>query len=184
MVARTRLNTSMRDQLIAFSKKVVDPRKEKKALDAAYAKAKPLAIKAIAAKYPHKDMAVLSKYGLSEKEESVRISCGSIVVEFKFREGDEATTPRRYGNEIFMGDEATGVAIDEWASAYKAFNEERKRRLEAYFALIHGSTYLDQVTAAWPEADGIVQPNKLPIALNPEQIALIKGDVRERKLAA
>jgi hypothetical protein len=185
VAARIRLNSSNRDELIKFADTIVEPKKERKALDAAYAKAKPLVTKAVGAKYPPRDMAVLRKYGLATSDQKVKLSCpnGSFV-QFIFNEGDAPDTADRYDSAAFLADEATADAVEAWVDATAKHSTERRARVNAYRALIQGSTFLDQVTGVWPEAEGLIQPNRLPIALGPEQIAIIKGDVRERKVAA
>lgn len=185
-MAKRRLMQWMRDSLKGHANTVVVPPKERKALDAAYRKAEPLVLAMVAKRFPPAEMKVLAKYGCTAALTKVRVQLpNGAVLQFEF-DGERAPkTPDTYSyrNTMFVADATTGAAIERWEAAVKAYEEERQKRLAAYKALIDGASYIEDVIDVWPEAAGVLPAGSPPIPLGPEQIALVKADLRERKAA-
>lgn len=185
-MAKRRLLQWMRDRLNAHADKVVLPVKEKKALDGTYAKAAPLVIAVVIKRYPVADMKILQKYAAGKQRDKIKLQFpNGVVTEFSFEAGKGPYTSceNGYSGPIFLADAATASAVDKWEVARGEYNEERKKRLAAYQALIAGSGYVEDITSVWPEVNGILPAGSPPIPLGPEQIALVKADQRERKAA-
>lgn len=185
-MARVRLTSSMRSRLNELAGKTVEPKKERRALDAAYAKAEPFVRKIVEAMFPPHEMRILQKYKSAGTNKGVKVAFPNASVDkFDFEPDRAPLVPNGYDfhNQIYLADEVAAAAVEAWRDAVTAYTTERKTRLDAYYALIAGSTFLDEITAIWPEAEGAIPSNNLPIALNPEQIALVRSDVRERKAA-
>lgn len=184
-MAKRRLLQWMRERLNGHAEKVVLPAVEKKALDAAYKKAETHVRAAVQKKYPPADMRVLEKYKATNKCCQVNFTFpNGVVTQFSFS-GDErplvpGSAPYR---EMYLADAATAAAVEKWIAARDAYTAERKKRLEAYRALTLGASHVEDILAVWPEAAGVLPAGSLPIALGPEQIALVKADQRERKAA-
>lgn len=184
-MAKRRLLQWMRDRLNSHADKVVLPVAEKKVLDAAYKRAEALARSAVQKKYPPADMRVLEKYKCVSREVSIKFQLpNGVVTQFMFNGDDRLAIPSSWSyNEIFLADTATANAIEKWTTARDAFKTERTKRLTAYKALIDGSGYVEDIAEFWPEAKAILPAGSPPIPLGPEQIALVKADLRERKAA-
>ena len=186
MANRVRLLQWMRSRLNELADKIVEPKKEKRVLEAAYGKAEPLVRKIVETMFPPREMRVLQKYKAASGYKDVKVAFpNGSVEEFVFASDAAPTVPSDYDSrrQIYLADERAAAAVEAWRDALTAYIGERKTRLAAYHALIAGSSYLDEITLIWPEAEGAIPSNNLPIALNPEQIALVKSDVRERKAA-
>lgn len=184
-MAKRRLLQWMRDRLSAHAEKVVIPAAEKKTLDAAYAKAAPLVTATVAKKYPPSDMKVLRKYSAGSQHDSIKLQFPSgVVTEFKFEKDEGPYTARAsYDDRIFLADAPTTAAVEKWEAARDAYVTERKKRMTAYRALIDGASTVEDIVDVWPEVKGILPAGSPPIPLGPEQIALVKADLRERKAA-
>lgn len=185
-MAKRKLLQWMREQLKEHAKKVVTCSSEKKALDTAYNRALPLVTKIVTDKFPPAEMKIVSKWkGASfEHEAKLSIPSGS-VVKFDFEKGDAPLRPDGYqfGNQIFIAAAPIAAAVEKWLDARTAYLAERKKRLDAYRAMIDGSSTVEDLIAVWPEAAGVLPAGSPLIALGPEQIAIIKADLRERKAA-
>lgn len=182
-MAKRRLLQWMRERLNAHADKVVVPIKAKKILDAAYKKTEPLVFAAVAKRYPTADMKVLRKYECAAQEEKVRVQFpNGVVTQFEFERERGPYTPG-HRSIMFLVDSATAAAVDKWETARGDYNEERKRRLAAYYALVNGAGYVEDIVDVWPEVKDILPAGSPPIPLGPEQIALVKADMRERKAA-
>lgn len=184
-MAKRKLLQWMRERLSSHAEKVVLPVKEKKALDAAYAKAAPLVLAVVAKRFPVADMKVLLRYESGGKSQKAKLQFpNGVVTEFTFADDQGPVTPNNnsYGR-IYLTDAPTAAAVDRWEVARGEYNEERKKRLAAYGALIAGAGYVEDITDVWPEVKGILPAGSPPILLGPEQIALVKSDLKERKAA-
>lgn len=181
-MAKRRLLQWMRERLSGHADKVVLPVKEKKALDAAYAKAAPLVRGVIAKRYPPADMKVLQRYEAGKQRDEFKLQFpNGVVTQFTFDDGDGPYTAScGYSSPMYLADAPTAAAVDRWEVARGEYNEERKKRLAAYGALIAGAGYVEDITDVWPEVAGILPAGSPPIPLGPEQIALVKSDLKER----
>lgn len=185
-MAKRRMLQWMRDRLISHADKVVLPAIEKKALDAAYKKAVPRVVAVVEKKFPPADMKILMKWGCTTDCGAAKVQYPTgVVTEFKFQDGDkpQCVGGYEYRNQMYLVDATTAAAVDAWRAAHEAFETERKRRLVAYGALINGASNVEDLTDVWPEAKGILPLGSPPIPLGPEQIALVKSDMKERKAA-
>lgn len=184
-MAKRRLLQWMREQLSAHANKVVIPVKEKRALEAAYAKAEPLVLAVVAKRYPAADMKVLAKYECASPDARVKLQFpNGVVTEFEFEKdrGPITANTSSYGR-IFLTDAKTAEAVEKWETTRDDYAAERKRRLAAYAVLIAGAGHVEEVIEAWPEAKGILPAGSPPIPLGPEQIALVRADQKERAAA-
>lgn len=184
-MAKRKMLQWMRERLQSHAEKIVQPAAEKKALEAAYSKALPLARALFQKKYPPADMRVLLKYKTAHPQGSIKMQFpNGVVTHFLFYSDDQPIAPdvNRY-DEIFLADAALASAVEKFQAASEAYVAERKRRLAAYRALTLGASYVEDVIEVWPEASGVLPVDSLPIPLGPEQIALVKADQRERKAA-
>lgn len=185
MAAKRRLLQWMRERLSSHADKVVLPAKELKALEAAYAKAAPLVLAVVAKRFPVADMKVLLRYESGSKCQKTKLQFpNGVVTEFTFADGEGPITPNNnsYGR-MYLADAATATAVDKWELTRGEYDEERKKRLAAYGALIAGASYVEDITDVWPEVKGILPAGSPPIPLGPEQIAMVKSDLKERKAA-
>lgn len=184
-MAKRKLLQWMRERLNSHAEKVVAPAVEKKALDVAYKKADALARAAIQKKYPPADMKVLEKYKATDRAYSIQFQFpNGVVNQFNFEVADLPVKPTSAPyNEMFLADAATAAAVEKWATARDAYSAERKKRLDAYRALILCASYVEDIVEMWPETASILPAGSPLIPLGPEQIALVKADLRERKAA-
>jgi hypothetical protein len=176
----------MREKLINHAKEVVQPATEKRALDAAYSRALPMALAIVEKRYPPRDMRVLQKYGAASATHDFRIqSPEGGVCEFTISEDrDMPLTPTNKGyGIIYLGDARSYAALTAWAKARDEYEAERKKRIYAFQTLVHAVSYVEDVTEVWPEAVKVIPARELTAQVAPEQIAIIKADMRERKAA-
>lgn len=185
-MAKRKLLMWMREKLIAHATNNVAPAKEAKALAAAYKKAEPLVRKIVEAKYKPADMAVCQKYDLTKPDACIRVQFPSGAVEqFDFASTEIApiVTKGSCYSRMYLADEKTANAVEAWVAARDAFKAEAKRRVQAYTALVHASTSVEDVIAAWPEVANLLPAANDLIPINPEQIAILQADMREREAA-
>lgn len=185
-MAKRKLLQWMREQLKEHAAKVVTCSAEKKALDAAYKKAAPLVTAIVTQKFPPAEMKILAKWKSTRNAAEINLSIpdGS-VVKFEFQKDDYTQRPDsfEYNRQILLANATVATAVEKWKTAHDAYTAERKKRLSAYSAMIDGSSTVEDLIAVWPEAAGVLPAGSPPIALGPEQIAIIKADLRERKAA-
>lgn len=184
-MAKRPLRAWMRDKLLNHIKEIVVPAREKRALDAAYAKAAPMVTTAIRKKYPEKDMALLERYGVASRygEAKLQSPAGQVVL-FTFVGEDCPFVPcNSEYRQIYLTDAATVAAIEKHGVAKDAFAKERERRIVAFRMLISSAQYVEDVTDVWPEAGVILPATAMTAPIAPEDIATIKADVRERAAA-
>ena len=181
-MAKRRMLQWMRDRLENHAEKVVIPAVERKALDAAYKRAAPLVVAVVAKKYPPADMKVLQKYNAGAQHDTTKLQFpNGVVTQFEFdKDAGPYTARASYDDRIFLADAATAAAVEKWEAARDAYKIERKRRMDAYKALIAGAATIEDIIAVWPEVSGVLPAGSPPIPLGPEQIALVKADLRER----
>lgn len=185
-MAKRRLLQWMRDKLIAHAEKSVSPAKETKVLAAAYKKAEPLVRKLVEAKYKPADMAICAKYDVTKPDACIRVQFPNGGVE-QFDFSDMETAPIVVkGNcysRMFLADDKTAAAVEAWVSARDAFKAECNRRIKAYRALVLASSSVEDVVASWPEVATLLPAASDLIPINPEQIAILQADLREREAA-
>jgi hypothetical protein len=185
-MAKRKLLQWMRDLLTKHAETVVVPVGEKKALDAAYKKAAPLVRGLVEKRFPTADMKVLKKYGAACDLCDVKLTLpNGVVTQFKFNEDDRplGRDTYEYRNVMHLADTKMAAAVECWLAAVETFKTERAKRLTAYKALIAGSSNVEDIVEFWPEAKGILPAGSPLIPLGPEQIAVVKADLRERKAA-
>ena len=188
-MASVKLLVSHREFLSGFAKESVKCAAEEAADAKAYAKAAPLARKALQTKYPVKDMKVLQKYGVAKGDRCIRLQLtAGGVVEFKFRGDDLPLRPNGYdcGRHIYATDEAATQAISASLDAEAAFKKAMADKLRDYGALIAHSTTLEQIEAVWPAASAL-RPRlarSVPVILSDDVIARIKADASTMARAA
>lgn len=184
-MAKRPLRAWMRDKLMNHAQEVVQPATEKKAVDTAYRAAAPLVMAIVEKKYPPRDMKLLTKYGVSARHNSAKIqSPGGQVVEMGFVGEDVVTVPNGCGyRQIYLGDDRTVAAIEKYTDAVRSFKAEYEKRVGAFRTLLFGSAYVEDVIEVWPEAAKVIPANEMTAQLAPEQIAIIKADMRERRAA-
>lgn len=185
-MAKRRLLEWMREKLNSHASKIVLPVREKKALDTAYAKAAPLVAAIVQKKFPPAEMKMLAKWKAAAQCKSPKLQLpNGVVLEFKFADDEGPLRPDQYDyrGQIYLANSETAVAVERWRTAVESYDNERKARLVAYEALIRGASYVEDIVEIWPEVKGILPAGSPPIPLGPEQIALVKADLRERKAA-
>lgn len=185
-MAKRRLLQWMREKLIAHATNNVSPAKEAKALAAAFKKAEPLVRKLVEAKYKPADMIVCAKYSLTKPDACVRVQYPSgAVQQFDFPDMETApvVTSGSCYNRMFLADDKTATAVEAWVAARDAFRAESKKRIQAYTALVQASTTVEDVIAAWPEVAELLPAANDLIPINPEQIAILQADLKEREAA-
>lgn len=174
----------MRDKLLNHVKTAAAPAAEKKALDAAYAKAHPLIVATIEKKFPPRDMKVLERYGCVGKHSDFTIQSPEGGVTQFCIEGDGLAVPSQTKyHQVFLVDARTYAAVEAWTAAKTAFAKEREKRIEAYRAVVLGAACVEDVIDVWPEANKIIPQTAMSVVASPEQLAIIKADMRERKAA-
>lgn len=157
-----RLSKRDRAILTEFAAKQVSGTEPTDALDAAYE----LAADAISAKVmadnPPRDMKVLKRYNLANKDQCIFISQGKGwgYSRFRFREGDGRVHLRaiRWGgcdrNPILLEGEAA-AAFGKYTAAAKAWDAAISDRLGDYKALIQSARTFNELVDAWPAAEGV-----------------------------
>lgn len=185
MPAKVRLNAWTRDNLKAVAKKAVSPATERAALAVAYKSAAPLVRKMVEAKFPAKDMRVCAKYDVAEVDDCINMQFPNGVVDtFYFDEGTGPLVARAtYHGQMYLADADTATAVEVWLDRKKAFEAERKKRLAVYVSLIETTTYAEDLVSVWPEAAEHIPAHHLPVALGPDEMALLAADRQERKAA-
>lgn len=185
-MAKRKLLQWMRDKLIVHATNTVAPAKEAKALTSAYRKAEPLVRKLVEAKYKPADMVICEKYGLTRRDSCIRVQYpNGVVQQFDFSEKETSPiTPDSscYGR-MYLADEKAAAAIEAWVAARDAFKAESTKRVNAYRALVQASSTVEDVVAAWPEVANLLPAPTDMIAFDPEQIAILQADQREREAA-
>lgn len=185
-MAKRKLLQWMREQLKEHAEKVVLCSAEKKALDAAYKKAAPLVTAIVHQKFPPAEMKILSKWKCGSVKDDPKLSIpDGTVIQFVFERDDYPACPSgyEYNRQIYIANATVAAAVEKWIAARDAYKAERKKRLDAYSAMIDGSSTVEDLIGVWPEVAGVLPAGSPPIALGPEQIAIIKADLRERKAA-
>lgn len=186
-MTRVRLNGLTRDRLIALSQELVGCPVEKDRLEAAYDRAEPLVRAAVLAKYPVSDMLVLEKYDCAEVDDCIKLQLTAGGVDkFQFDAGTgplvaETTT----SGAIYLADEETTHAFEEWKVASDAYNACIRQKLGDYRTLVTTARTLEDVTEIWPEAERVrpmMQSHALS-ALTSDAIERIKSDVASRRAA-
>jgi len=183
------LNAELRNLLKRFAFENVKSPKEQAAFDAAYAKAKPLVIDTVTAKYPAKDMKVLDKYGAAVHEK--RVAYGGYYDNestFYFLDKDAQSAPlvprHVTHNHISYGwTKEVRAALDAYVLARQALNKALDEKKADYTRLIEGSRTFNEVVAVWPAAEQL-RPKIVPATveqralavLSEEAIARIKAD--------
>ncbi|WP_068018925.1 Nmad5 family putative nucleotide modification protein [Rhodoplanes sp. Z2-YC6860] len=179
------LRAWMRDKLLQHANTVVQPAAEKAALASAYLKAVALVKPIIEKKYPPRDMRVLERYrSVSGYTEFKLQSPDGTVDQFTFEKDDRPLTP--YNTEyrqIYLADARAFAAVVAWSAASDAFKKERQKRLDAFSSLVRSVSYVEDVAEVWPEAAALLPARELTAPVAPEQIAIIKADMKERKAA-
>lgn len=185
-MAKRKMLQWMRERLNSRLYEIVSPAEQKTALDAAYKVAAPLVIKAVHEKYPLRDMKVCEKYGVAENDDCIQVQLSNgVVTQFRFaaEQGPLVVKTRGCRTRMYLVDETTSSAIEIWNTAVENLDQESKRRINAYRALISSANTLDDLLEIWPEAARIVPEANAVMALGPEQIALVKADQAERQAA-
>lgn len=186
-MAKRILRVWMREKLIAHAETNVSPAKEAKALAAAYKKAEPLVRKLVEAKYKPADMAVCAKYDLTKPDTCIRVQFANGGVEqFEFANSESAPIVTSKGNcysRMYLADDKATAAVEAWVSARDAFKAEKNKRIQAYKALVNVSSTVDDVVAAWPEVAKLLPEATDLIPINPDQIAILQADLKEREAA-
>lgn len=185
-MAKTRMANWMRDKLREHAKKVVHPAAEKAALDKTYRAALPAVLALVHERYPARDMKILERYQVTSQVSKVKLQAedGS-VEEFIFEEADRPRQPNNYrSGGFYLAAVKTAALLQAWSASKASYDAELARRLTAYRALIDGSFYVDDLIDVWPEAVTVIPKAHLPLAFGPEQIAIVKRDLHERKKAA
>lgn len=183
-MAKRRLLEWMRRRLYLHVEEAVDPPAERKAMDAAYRKAAPMVTRLVHKKFKPADMLVLEKYGVANAETEIKLTLPDArVVQFKLREDDAVKTADRYGSKMYLADHALMEAFDAHAKTVDAYEAETKRRQEAYRALIRSAAYVEDIVEVWKEAAALLPATALTAPLTPDQMALIRADTAQRKVA-
>lgn len=184
-MAKRPLRAWMRDKLSNHAKEAVQPAAEKKAMDTAYKRAAPLVASILEKKWPARDMKVLEKYRLISRNDDFKIqSPDGVVALFTFGKDDIPLTPTNQEyRPIFLGDARTYTAVATWIEAKAAYEAEREKRVQAFQALIRSAAHVEDVVEIWPEAAKLIPQTEMLAPVAPEQIAIIKADMRERKAA-
>lgn len=186
-MAKIRLLEGHRDRLRYFAKEIVQPRAELKALTKAYDKAAPIVKKIVETKYPPTDMATLTKYQLSERDDCVKLQLtAGGVDEFQFKDTDAPVVPGGYScrTRIYLADEKATAAVQIWIAARDAYETERKKRIADYYALIAAARTTEDLITVWPEARDHLPKGQEVVAVNNDVLARIAADLKERAKAA
>lgn len=186
-MAKQPLRVWMKDKLKNAAHNMVSPAVEQKAYDRAYAKAAPLVLRAVHAKYRPDEMAVLKKHSVARSDACIKLQFpDGAVSQFEFYGEDQAPLiPDLHScrHRIYLADEKTSAAVAVWVSARDALRDEKTKRIKAYSALIDASAYVEDVVKHWPEAAEIVPPSQQLIHFNPDQLDVINADRKERRAA-
>lgn len=180
------LTQTMRRTLLQDAEKMVCPRTLKESVNKAYDRTAPKLLVFIEKRFPASDMAVLNKYSETREQNnwSFRFDNG-VVDQFNFITPILRPDGYSYNGSVLL---ATGETIwtrfEEWKDASKAFEAEKRKRIDAYSAVLRGSRYLEDVAQIWPEVVKYMPSPALPILLNPEQVALVRADLAEQKETA
>ena len=185
MPSKTRLNQWTRTKLKSVASQVVSPAAEGAALDAAYRSAAPLVRKMVEAKFPARDMKVCAKYEVAKVDDCIKMQFPNGVVDtFRFAAGTgPLVTKPTYHGQMYLADADCAAAVEAWLDAKKAFDAERAKRLAVYDSLIETARYAEDVTVVWPEAAEHIPSQFLPVALGPDEMALLASDREERAAA-
>lgn len=183
-MAKRKMLSWMRLQLINHVNEHVVPLNEKKALDAAYKRLEPMVTKIVQKKFPPNEMEILLKYGVAEHDNCIRITLNdSRVVTFSY-EGDGVLVPNySCSSRMYLADARATAAYDAYEKACELYETETNRRREAYKHMINSAMYFEEIVAIWPKAAELLPETALSAPLTPEQIAAIKFDQEEREAA-
>lgn len=179
----TRLNDAHRTKLYELRDKIVGCPVEMAALRQAYEQAAPLVRRAVAAKYPEKDMKICAKYEAARGDDCIKLTLTSGgVQEFNF---DKDTGPlvvkKTYNGQMYAADELTTKAVLDWITARDLHKKTLKDKHEDYAALIRNAKTLDEIVEVWPEAEQLrIMFGKPLVALSEEVKARIRNDVKTR----
>ena len=184
-MAKRKLNSLMRSKLNEYALEAVIPANEAKAIQEAYDKAAPMVRTIVEKKFPPDDIKICAKYGVVDEDDCIQLQMPNGVHEqFEFeKDFPKIVNGGNCSTRVYLADETTANAVEAWVDARDAFKSEKKKRLNAYRALINGSVYLEDVCEVWPQAAEICPPENALLALGPEQIEWIKADLKEREAA-
>lgn len=179
------LRAWMRDKLLAHANNVVQPASEKTVMESAYLKAAALVKPFVEKKYPPRDMRMLERYRCVSGYSDFKLqSPDGTVDQFKFETIDIPLTPSNSEyRQIYLVDLRAFAAVTAWSGAVQAFKKERQKRLDAFATLVRSVSYVEDITEVWPEAATLLPAREMTAPVAPEQIAIIKADMKERKAA-
>ena len=182
-MGKLRLNKTMRKHLASFASENCEVALTAK-VHAAYKKALPLVIADVVKKYPADDMAILGKYGMSQKDSCLRgFSPEGQHLAFNCAtEEDAPIVPTGYcSSRNYAWATKTAKAIEEFNFLVGQEKEAIRTVLRDYKALIENYQYAEDLIEVWPAAQKPLQgffnaANKnLPATLPQEAIERIRA---------
>lgn len=190
---KLKLLISHKDALKKLARRIVECHEQKAKLDKLYESAAVIVAKAVAEKFPPKDMEVLKKYGTSSMMDSPRvILADGSTVQFQYRDGDPRTplTPiHRAYNEIYrIEGERDSKTVDAAISALADYEEAMRKKLADYNAVIDSTVYAEDLAAIWPDSADLIatwhRTSTALVAISPEVIDRVRKDSRDRQRRA
>lgn len=189
-----RLNTNHRETLRRFvNQKITGSVSLIKKRDSAYQTAANSLLAAFGKKFPDSEIAVLTKYELSERDDCVRIKTGEgsgDVEEFSFHTGTGPVLPvcqNCYNSgRIFDFGDKIGANVTKWRASEDALEADCNARREAYHSLIFGASTDTEILKVWPESKEVFDKfnSNLPAQLTESHLAKIRADMAERSTVA
>lgn len=191
---KTRLNMRGRAALKRLAAEIVSCPDNQAVADAACEHATNLVTGMVVKRFPPADMRVLKQYDCTEK-------CHAVFIEnlrgvktnrlgrapFNFRCGGAVPLQPAGTSMVFIADDATRDAVENYILAKEALEEALKTKLADYYGLIEASVTFEQVLAVWPEAEAVRSScgaSQITVPLDDTVIRRIQADVASRRIAA
>jgi hypothetical protein len=180
-----RLSERDRSIILSFARRQIEATEPHDALDAAYEAAAQAVADAVEVAFPLRDMKVLAKYGLADKDRCIYISAGGFghMDEFCFREDDKRITLRpnrncRHQPVMLEGD--AGEALTAYKTAREAHKAATNVRNRDFSALVNNTTSFNSLVEIWPAVEAlrgeIVGQSAALSTLSNETVERLKAD--------
>jgi hypothetical protein len=189
---KTRLNSWMRERLIAFANRIVTCPEEASAEADALVDAQTALGMELAEKWPVKEMRVLARHGYADFNTQLRVQAqlDGQDLDWHWRIGvplsEARQIPGHNGQDVLRIDKEspTWAAIANWRSAVSAHKAALERKRGLYHSLVWASRHFEQVTEIWPEAEAMRAEcgasRTLPAVVDDVTRAAIRADVAAR----
>lgn len=170
-----------RDALYAFANKNIKCADEEAAFEAAYKAAKPIVLAAVHARFPVKDMKVVSKYGAAQPDKCIQY--GGHDEQFVFKDDDKSIplVPRYGGcsSRSYDWSKEDRAVLQTYGSTKLTLQKALEAKRADYKRLVLGARKFSDVVAVWPAAEAM-RARIIPETPQQRALAVLSADAVER----